>query len=37
MVSDSDGGFLKLSRTYEWVSGENSAPVNKKAIAKVCF
>ncbi|GMY15777.1 NF-kappa-B inhibitor-like protein 2 isoform 1 [Fagus crenata] len=34
MVSDSDGGFLKLSRTYEWVSGENSAPVNKKAIAK---
>lgn len=37
MESDSDGGFLKLSRTYEWVSGDNSAPVNKKAIAKVAF
>nr|XP_023920999.1 uncharacterized protein LOC112032467 [Quercus suber]POF25092.1 hypothetical protein CFP56_75478 [Quercus suber] len=34
MESDNDGGFLKLSRTYEWVSGDNSAPVNKKAIAK---
>lgn len=37
MESDNDGGFLKLSRTHQWVSGDNSAPVNKKAIAKVCF
>ncbi|KAB1227172.1 hypothetical protein CJ030_MR1G029028 [Morella rubra] len=34
MQSDNDGGFLKLSRTHEWVSGDNSAPANKKAIAK---
>ncbi|XP_062173228.1 uncharacterized protein LOC133878663 isoform X2 [Alnus glutinosa] len=31
---DNDGGFLKLARTNEWVSGDSSAPVNKKAIAK---
>ena len=37
MESDNDGGFLKLSRTLEWVSGDNPAPVNKKAIAKVSF
>ncbi|KAL0000327.1 hypothetical protein SO802_014108 [Lithocarpus litseifolius] len=35
MESDNDGGFLKLSRTREWASGDYSAPVNKKAIAKV--
>ncbi|KAE8037398.1 hypothetical protein FH972_009987 [Carpinus fangiana] len=34
LEGDNDGGFLKLSRTNEWVSGDNSAPVNKKAIAK---
>lgn len=36
MESDNNGGFLKLSRTQEWVLGENAAaPMNKKAIAKV--
>ncbi|XP_034687140.1 uncharacterized protein LOC117915636 isoform X1 [Vitis riparia] len=30
-----EGGFLKLTRTQEWVLGDNSAPINKKAIAKV--
>ncbi|KAJ6897203.1 hypothetical protein NC651_023159 [Populus alba x Populus x berolinensis] len=35
MESDNNGGFLKLSRTQEWVLGENAAaPMNKKAIAK---
>ncbi|KAM5585161.1 hypothetical protein ABKV19_004521 [Rosa sericea] len=28
------GGFLKLSATNEWVLGDRSAPINKKAIAK---
>ncbi|KAL3718352.1 hypothetical protein ACJRO7_003481 [Eucalyptus globulus] len=31
---DDDGGFLKLSKTNEWILGDNSAPLNKKAIAK---
>ncbi|KAE8734828.1 nicalin-1 [Hibiscus syriacus] len=35
MGSDDDGGFLKLSTTQEWLSGDNYAPRNKKAIAKV--
>ncbi|XVF46954.1 hypothetical protein PTKIN_Ptkin03bG0069800 [Pterospermum kingtungense] len=35
MESDDNGGFLKLSRTQEWLSGGNSAPRNKKATAKV--
>ncbi|XP_020964364.1 uncharacterized protein LOC107614143 isoform X2 [Arachis ipaensis] len=30
-----DDGFLKLSRTQEWVLGENSAPINKKLNAKL--
>ncbi|PON65397.1 NF-kappa-B inhibitor-like protein [Parasponia andersonii] len=34
MESDDDGGFLKLSRTQEWVLGDISAPINKKAVAK---
>ncbi|XP_059627721.1 uncharacterized protein LOC132270560 [Cornus florida] len=29
-----EGGFLKLTRTLEWVAGDNSAPVNKKMTAK---
>ncbi|TYI80421.1 hypothetical protein E1A91_D05G086300v1 [Gossypium mustelinum] len=33
--SDDDSGFLKLSRTQEWLLGDNSAPRNKKAIATV--
>ncbi|TKY67045.1 hypothetical protein E2542_SST09936 [Spatholobus suberectus] len=33
--TDSDGGFLKLTRTQEWISGDNSAPANKKVTAKV--
>ncbi|XP_040969067.1 uncharacterized protein [Gossypium hirsutum] len=32
---DDDSGFLKLSRTQEWLLGDNSAPRNKKAIAKL--
>lgn len=35
--NDDDGGFLKLSKTNEWISGDNSAPLNKKVIAKVFF
>ncbi|XWS71441.1 hypothetical protein CRYUN_Cryun03dG0138300 [Craigia yunnanensis] len=35
MGSEDDSGFLKLSRTQEWLFGDNSAPRNKKAIAKV--
>ncbi|KAF5751706.1 hypothetical protein HS088_TW02G00723 [Tripterygium wilfordii] len=31
---DNEGGFLKLSRTQEWLSGDNSAPINKKVAAK---
>lgn len=32
-----EGGFLKLSATKEWLSGETDSapPTNKKAIAKV--
>ncbi|XP_062082533.1 uncharacterized protein LOC133788903 [Humulus lupulus] len=32
--SGDDGGFLKLTRTQEWVQGDISAPINKKAVAK---
>ncbi|KAK8550779.1 hypothetical protein V6N13_119280 [Hibiscus sabdariffa] len=35
MGSDDDSGFLKLSTTQDWLLGDNSAPRNKKAIAKV--
>ncbi|XAR59647.1 hypothetical protein NMG60_11015560 [Bertholletia excelsa] len=31
---DNEGGFLKLAWTREWVSGNDSAPFNKKMIAK---
>ncbi|XP_021647027.2 uncharacterized protein LOC110640142 isoform X2 [Hevea brasiliensis] len=34
MESDDDRGFLKLSKTQEWILGDDSAPMNKKAIAK---
>ncbi|KAE9616762.1 hypothetical protein Lal_00034787 [Lupinus albus] len=33
--TNSDGGFLKLTRTQEWVSGDSSAPINKKMTAKM--
>ncbi|XP_050936474.1 uncharacterized protein LOC103501748 isoform X4 [Cucumis melo] len=33
--NDDDGGFLKLSVTQEWISGGNSAPINKKAVNKI--
>ncbi|XP_044483878.1 uncharacterized protein LOC123209800 isoform X2 [Mangifera indica] len=29
-----DDGFLKLSKTREWLLGDNSAPINKKPSAK---
>lgn len=32
--TNSDGGFLKLSSTQEWLLGDNSAPVNRKMTAK---
>ncbi|KAH9659656.1 NF-kappa-B inhibitor-like protein [Citrus sinensis] len=32
--SDNDDGFLKLSKTHEWLLGDNSAPINKKPSAK---
>eukprot|EP00268_Persea_americana_P017273 TRINITY_DN1830_c0_g1_i2.p1 TRINITY_DN1830_c0_g1~~TRINITY_DN1830_c0_g1_i2.p1 ORF type:complete len:321 (-),score=71.58 TRINITY_DN1830_c0_g1_i2:440-1402(-) len=31
---DNSGGFLKLTKTQEWVSGDYVAPVNKKLVAK---
>ncbi|KAL5056243.1 hypothetical protein RYX36_036925 [Vicia faba] len=31
--TNSDGGFLKLSSTQEWLLGDNSAPVNRKMTA----
>ncbi|KAK4278191.1 hypothetical protein QN277_016072 [Acacia crassicarpa] len=31
---DDDDGFLKLSKTQEWLLGDNTAPMNKKAVAK---
>ncbi|KAE8729397.1 hypothetical protein F3Y22_tig00003715pilonHSYRG00041 [Hibiscus syriacus] len=33
--SDDGSGLLKLLATQEWLSGDNSAPRNKKAIAKI--
>ncbi|KGN64952.1 uncharacterized protein LOC101208386 [Cucumis sativus] len=33
--NDDDGGFLKLSVTQKWISGGNSAPINKKAGNKI--
>ncbi|KAK7404855.1 hypothetical protein VNO78_05865 [Psophocarpus tetragonolobus] len=33
--TNSDGGFLKLTRTQEWLSGDKSPPTNKKMSAKV--
>ncbi|XVE79206.1 hypothetical protein DITRI_Ditri14bG0038900 [Diplodiscus trichospermus] len=35
MGSDDDSGFLKLSKAQEWLLGDDSAPSNKKAIAKL--
>ncbi|ESW04459.1 hypothetical protein PHAVU_011G096200 [Phaseolus vulgaris] len=32
--TDNDGGFLKLTRTQEWLTGDNSPPINKKVTAK---
>ncbi|GMH07338.1 hypothetical protein Nepgr_009178 [Nepenthes gracilis] len=32
--NESEGGFLKLSKTQEWVSGENTAPLNRKSYRK---
>ncbi|PKI73392.1 hypothetical protein CRG98_006330, partial [Punica granatum] len=31
---ENNGGFLKLSRTHKWVVGDDSAPLNKKTVAK---
>lgn len=34
---DDESGFLKLKPTQEWIAGESeSAPMNRKALAKVC-
>ncbi|KAG4922489.1 hypothetical protein JHK86_051302 [Glycine max] len=33
--TDSDGGLLKLTRTQEWLTGDNSPPINKKVTAKL--
>ncbi|KAG6481256.1 hypothetical protein ZIOFF_057852 [Zingiber officinale] len=35
MDTNSDSGFLKLTSARDWISGRNSAPVNKKAVAKL--
>lgn len=35
MEGDDVGGFLKLSQTLDWVTGEDIAPVNKKDRDKV--
>ncbi|XP_052186802.1 uncharacterized protein LOC127797718 isoform X2 [Diospyros lotus] len=34
MGDESEGGYLKLTRTHDWVAGDNSAPVNKKMFSK---
>lgn len=35
--ADDESGFLKLKPTQEWIAGETeSAPMNRKALAKVC-
>ncbi|XP_072976184.1 uncharacterized protein [Typha angustifolia] len=31
---ETNGGFLKLTTTRDWISGDISAPVNKKLVAK---
>lgn len=34
---EDESGFLKLKPTQEWIGWESdSAPMNKKALAKVC-
>ncbi|KAF7152500.1 hypothetical protein RHSIM_Rhsim01G0203700 [Rhododendron simsii] len=33
LEDENEGGFLKLTRTLEWIAGDNSAPVNKKMTA----
>ncbi|URE35841.1 hypothetical protein MUK42_06780 [Musa troglodytarum] len=32
--TDNNSGFMKLTRTREWVSGQSIAPANKKEVAK---
>ncbi|RZB75058.1 hypothetical protein D0Y65_033803 [Glycine soja] len=32
--TDNDAGFLKLTRTQEWLTGDNSPPINTKVTAK---
>lgn len=32
---DNEGGFLKLKSTKEWLSGDATAPFNKKRTLKV--
>lgn len=32
---DNEGGFLKLKSTKEWLSGDATAPINKKRTLKV--
>ncbi|KAF8403530.1 hypothetical protein HHK36_011634 [Tetracentron sinense] len=34
MENEDEGGFLKLTKTHEWIAGDNMAPINKKAVAK---
>ncbi|KAI3834873.1 hypothetical protein MKW98_015986 [Papaver atlanticum] len=34
METENDGGFLKLTKTLEWVSGDETAPVNRKQTFK---
>ncbi|XP_024994563.1 uncharacterized protein LOC112527930 [Cynara cardunculus var. scolymus] len=34
LVDENTGGFLKLTRTNEWLLGESAAPINKKMQAK---
>ncbi|KAI3996448.1 hypothetical protein MKX01_001286 [Papaver californicum] len=34
METENDGGFLKLTKTLEWVSGDETAPVSRKQIYK---
>ncbi|KAL2592703.1 hypothetical protein AAZX31_12G087500 [Glycine max] len=33
--TDNDAGFLKLTRTQEWLTGDNSPPINTKVTAKL--
>ncbi|KAF9591836.1 hypothetical protein IFM89_008486 [Coptis chinensis] len=34
MENENESGFLKLTKAYKWILGDNSAPINNKAVVK---